>query len=328
MNDIEGRNGTKSITRPRSKSAVTLSRGVVKVSEIVPAVPPRRASLGILNRTNSVLNKSGGKCSLKALVESTNSSSEVELKSEEGKELNKTLSESEENLENERTYMVLEPDPDVVYSVPNKSKFFVSAEKEGEDKPPVRMTMRERLKQLTQSSEDEIDHNDDSDISPAKEKRKSELVNELMNSLDVPSHEDESSETNVEQQQVVTVKFNAEGGMLSAEGARVTKSACERALGDSEKECINDANHVPRAVKEPRFKLKPGTDAQGYTKLLREDERDTVNYEKGNGKTGSSFVSYLPLEPFRNKIDSDSSGCSSLAHTPPVSRSWVSAKNK
>ena len=308
------------ITRARSKSAVTLSRGgVVKVSEIVPAVPPRRASLGILARTNSSANKSTGKCGLKALKESdsnssTSSSSQSEtlkVNNGEGCAMEKTLSESVENFD-DRTYMVLEPEPGQEYAVPNKSKFFVCAEKEDERKPGVRMTMRERLQQLTQSSEDEIEHTSDSDVSPAVDKRRSELVNELVGSL-----EKDIGASSVAQQQVVTLKFSADNGMLSAEGAEVTTTG--KPIAD------NGKNNSPKPVRkepptnetvmEPRLKIVPGTDAQGYTKLLPVDERE----DDGDG---GSFISYLSRDSSRNALDSDS-GVSS-APTLPVRRSWVS----
>ena len=298
------------ITRARSKSAVTLSRGVVKVSEIVPAAPPRRASLGVLKRTNS--NKSAGKCGLKALKESNSNSSSSSLsqsenlnvKNQENGAMDKTLSESVENFD-DRTYMVLEPEPDHEYSVPNKSKFYVSAEKEDERKPAVRMTMRERLQQLTQSSEDEIDHTSDSDVSPSVDKGKSDLVNEIVGPLK------EDSGNNIGQQQVVTLKFSADNGMLSAEGAQVTTTG--KSLGDSGKNSPNNSRKECKtieAVKEPRLKIIPGTDAQGYTKLLHIDEQD-------NNETNDSS-----LESSRTALDSDS-GISS-APTLPVRRSWVS----
>ena len=326
MSDTES--NSPKIARARSKSAVTLSRGVVKVSEIVPAVPPRRASLGILHRANSNLNKSAGKCGLKALKESDSTScsplsqsEKFKLKNDENGGINIKLSESEENLD-ERTYMVLEPEPDHEYAL-NKSKFFVSAEKEDESKPAVRMTMRERLKQLTQSSEDEIDHTSDSDVSPAVDKQKSELVNELAKSLEDPR---QNNDTKIGQQQVVTVKFSADNGMLSAEGAQVTTTG--KPLGDHERDSTNEANNdskASQAGKEPRFQLKPGTDAQGYTKLLHVDERDKD--ERGSDGSlsapGSTFISYFPLDSSRSTLDTDS-GISSVP-TPPVRRSWVSA---
>ena len=298
------------ITRARSKSAVTLSRGVVKVSEIVPAAPPRRASLGVLKRTNS--NKSAGKCGLKALKESNSNSSSSSLsqsenlnvKNQENGAMDKTLSESVENFD-DRTYMVLEPEPDHEYSVPNKSKFYVSAEKEDERKPAVRMTMRERLQQLTQSSEDEIDHTSDSDVSPSVDKGKSDLVKEIVGPLK------EDSGNNIGQQQVVTLKFSADNGMLSAEGAQITTTG--KSLGDSGKNSPNNSRRECKtieAVKEPRLKIIPGTDAQGYTKLLHIDEQDN---SEANGSS---------LESSRTALDSDSD--ISSAPTLPVRRSWVS----
>ena len=307
--------------RARSKSAVTISRGLVHVSEIVPAVPPRRASLGILNRTNSALTKSAVKCNLKVLKESSNTKNQNEVNSDESSE--RKLSESEENL-NERTYMVLEPEPGHEYALPNKSKFVTSTEKETGEKPPVRMTMRERLKQLAQSSEDEIDHNDDSDLSPAMDKHNSALVKELVNSLQAETPQDDPESTQPDTgQQVVTVKFSAEGGMLSADDAQVTTG---RVVADGKKDCATEANRNDKA--EARFKIKPGTDAMGYTKLLHFDEREknekTSDDVKTNTKSSGSFISYLPLEPSRSKSESDTSGCSSQSPTPPVRASWVS----
>ena len=306
---------------------MTLSRGVVKVSEIVPAVPPRRASLGILSRTNSNLNKSTGKCGLKVLKESNSSSSssldqseKLNVNNDESSGVSNHLSKSEENFD-DRTYMVLEPEPDHVYAVVNKSKFFVSAEKEDESKPAVRMTMRERLKQLTQSSEEEIDHASDSDVSPAVDRQKNELVNEMVKELE---QNNELTQTSVGQQQVVTVKFSADNGMLSAEGAQVTTTGNVR--GDSEKDSPNETSKdtkANKAIKEPRFKIKPGTDAQGYTKLLHVDDRDDDDEKKDDGsKPGSTFISYLPLDSSRSTLDSDS-GISSVP-SPPVRGSWVS----
>lgn len=296
-------------TRRRSKSAVTLSQSAVKVNEIVPAVPPRRASLGILHRTNSNLTKFG----LRGLKESNSNSSERLMEGgkfkpihNEGRGFCSKVSESEENLD-ERTYMVLEPEPGHEYAVPNKSKFYVSAEKEGESKPVVRMTMRERLKQLTQSSEDEIDHTSDNELSPAADKRKSDLANELMNSSECTKQKEDCNTG-----QVVTVKFNTDSGMLSAEGAEVTGAG--EAFGDNT-ESDNSLNvnksdsKAEQPGKEQRFKMQPGKDAQGYTKLLHMDESEKVN---------STFISYVPLDSSRSASDSGTS-CNT-----PVRASWVS----
>ena len=305
--------------RARSKSAVTLSRCVVKVSEIVPAVPPRRASLGILNRTNN-LNKSAGKCGLKALKESNSSGSQSEesnQNNEASNVLDNNLSKSDENLD-ERTYMVLEPEPGHEYSLPNKSKFYVSAEKEDESQPAVRMTMRERLKQLTQSSEDEVEHASDSDLSPSVDRLKSELVNDMANSVE------DNELTNAGQQQVVTVKFSADNGMLSAEGAHVTTAG--QAPGDSERCSPNEANKnsaPSQKVKKSRLKIKPGIDAQGYTKLLHVDDRDDDDDGKVPNGAKSTFTSYLPLELCHSTPSSDS-GISSTP-TLPARGSWVSS---
>ena len=316
LSRVKSYNGKESnsprIMRARSKSAVTLSRCVVKVNEIVPAVPPRRASLGILNRTNSSLNKSAGKCGLKALKESGSSGSVCQSDTSNG--LDNSLSKSEENLD-ERTYMVLEREPDHEYALPNKPKFFASAEKENESEPAVRMTMRERLKQLTQSSEEEIDQASDSDLSPAVDRPKSDLVNDMMNSVK------ENKLTNVGQPHVVTLKFSADNGMLSAEGAHVTTAG--QVSGDTESPKKADKD----TTKEPRFKIKPGTDAQGYTKLLHVDDRhdddddDTKVSKSAKTAPVSSFISYLPLDSSCTTLDSDS-GVSSAP--TPVRGSWVS----
>ena len=296
---------------------MTLSRDVVKVNEIVPAVPPRRASLGILKRTSSNLSKSAGKCTLSSLKESINNTSSglnqsESLKNEENSGLSNKLSRSEENLD-ERTYMVLEPESDHEYALPMKSKFFVSAEKEDEGTAPVRMTMRERLKQLTQSSEDEIDHTSDSDMSPAVDKRKSELMNEMGGSL---NNESKDNNSNVGQQQVVTVKFSTDKGLLCAEGAQVVTTG--KPVAENVKNDSNDSTNESKSKqvgKEPRFKIQPGTDAQGYTQLLDVNER-------GRDEKGSTFISYLPLEPVSDRHNSDS-GVSSTS-TQPTRESWVS----
>ncbi|XP_028409734.1 pleckstrin homology domain-containing family H member 2-like [Dendronephthya gigantea] len=325
-------NGPK-ISRARSKSAVTLSRGVVKVSEIVPAVPPRRASLGVLNRSNSNLKKNPGKCGLQTFPENSNTTSskidKFKLNVQDNDAMNKKLSGSEENFE-DRTYMVLESEPHQEYSSPNKSKFYVSAEKDDANKPAVRMTMRERLKQLTQSSEDEIDHTtSDSDLSPAVDKHKKELVNELMSSLEAEEQEEDSTQSNVGQQ-VVTVMFSADqNGMLSAEGAKVTTTGkLPEAAG---KESSNEDNEEltgtqkDKKAEDVRFQMKPGKDAQGYTKLLPVNEPDNDRYAKtGADNSASSFKSSPKPNLPKNDAESESGSSSGVStSTPPMRRSWM-----
>lgn len=331
----EGDANGRKISRVRSKSAVTLSRGVVKVSEIVPTVPPRRASLGILNRSNSNLKKTAGKCGLKTFPEKSNTTSskndKFKLSVDDSDAINKNLSGSEENFE-DRTYMVLESGPNEEHSPPNKSKFYVSAEKDDADRPAVRMTMRERLKQLTQSSEDEVDHTtSDGDLSPAVDERKKELVNELMSSLEADGLEDESTQSSVGHQ-VVTVMFSADqNGMLSAEGAKVTTTGKSTETGGKDTSNEGNEEHTgtqrdKKAVEDARFQMKPGTDAQGYTKLLPVNETDNDRYAKTvAGNSACSLQNFPKPNSSSNDADSESGSSSSTVstYTPPVRGSWV-----
>lgn len=306
---VEDKDGVSNIARTMSKSEMALPQDHGKVNDIVPAVPTRKASLGILHRTKSTPIKSSGRPSLKTLKESNVNSvdkTEASQKSKYALTRSNSVSYKSDTKDEflDRTYMVLESDNDSIYAVSKKHKSYVSAENKNNEQP---MTVKEKSKQLTQSSEEEIEHVSDVELSPAVDKGKIELVDELVKSL-------ESQNSNDLEQHVVTVKFSTDNGMLTAN--RVTAAMKSATESDSTKKDISTSKQSVKLA------IKPGTDAKGYTKLIPVDKRMNEDNDISS-KRKETFKSYVPNEFLENRVNSEKIVVESANTSSYVKASWV-----
>ena len=279
-------------------------------------MPPRRASLGILNRTNCT--KGEGKTSFKILKEfekePTTSSSilsgkideecVVEISMDDTKDVSDKVEymcleeeEKEEEEEDDKKYTSLHRGQGILQI--SNSQFYISSESEESSKAVVKLSMRERLKQLTEPEDEQDNEISNSKDSLHDNSEKNSDVDNIIKSLEEYTH-------------------NVDGSGL----ANGTSSDSDQKL---------DA--VPK-IKEGNNNVagKPGdTDTLGYTKLWygeetkNPDQADTVETTGNSSQSSGAFTNYLPPEFVVSncKVDSDSSGCSSLENTPPMRGSWV-----
>lgn len=295
----------------QSKSAASILQGVQ--TEVLPAVPPRRASLGILNRTNC--NKGDGKTSFKISKEfekePNSSSSNLSEKIDEECEVVISTDDTK-HVSDKVEYSCLEEEEDKKYTSLHReqstlqisnSKFYISSESEGSGKAIVKLSMRERLKQLAEP----VDEQD----------------NESSNSKD-SLHDD--SETNSEVDNIIKSlrDYTHNGDESGLENRTSSDSEKKLDVVPEVKVTSEGNNNVP---------IKPGdTDTLGYTKLWygqetkNSDQVNSVETTANSPQRPGACTSYLPSELIvlsHCKVDSDSSGCSSLENTSPMRGSWV-----
>lgn len=350
------------VPRERSKSTGTISGGEVEI-ETLPAVPPRRTSLGILNRANNS-SRVWAKVNLKTLQESVKEPSSQKPEFDQEK-LDKSknvqnFSCTKASLNEEKSCM--SPHCEQEKSTVSNSKFYISSENGDPTKAVVQMSMRERLNQLTSLTKGGV--SDDVKSSIKHDMKGNNDMDKLITSSAVSSQNsngyttesvDKStvsmkltagskqkpvtvnltpdpewkhtvaieSTTESQQEPSFTVKLTAESDQKDAVAIKSTT--------ESQREPSLTVKLTPESERKRIVEVKPAqTDSTGCTTSWQSEDQKDSNETHGGKPTsktpgnGSTFTSYLPPEFLsQSKAESDSSGCSSLEHTPPTSGSWV-----